>query len=107
MDIDKLKELIDDDDLGLLDVKPKQGAAMTEDERLSESFFEINDFYRSHEREPENDLANMQEAKLAMRLNGLRKDPVKMEALADLDEFNLLQSQKKLSRLMIFLAMMI
>lgn len=96
MDIEKLKELIDDDDLGLLDVKPKQGAAMTEDERLSESFFEINDFYRNHEREPENDLANMQEAKLAMRLSGLRKDPVKMEVLADLDEFNLLQPQKKI-----------
>lgn len=96
MDIDKLRELIADDDLGLLNVKPKGGGAMSEDQRLAESFFEINEFYRTHNREPKSDIANMQEAKLAMRLSGLRNDPVKIQALADLDEFNLLKPPKKI-----------
>ncbi len=89
MDADKLRELIEDDDLGLLDVKPMR-AAMTEAERQAEEFFEVADFYREHRREPKNDLANMQEARLAMRLNGLRMNPEKAKALFDLDEFGLL-----------------
>ena len=90
MDTDKLREMIEDDDLGLLDVKPKQAAAVTEAERQAEAFLEVADFYREHRREPENDMANMQEARLAMRLNGLRSSPDKTNALLDLDEFGLL-----------------
>lgn len=90
MDADKLRELIEDDDLGLLTVKPKQSNGMTEDERLAESFFEIADFYQRQGREPENDLSNVQEAKLAMRLSELRNNPEKAKALIDLDEFGLL-----------------
>ena len=95
MDADKLRELIEDDDLGLLTVKPKSSNSMTEDERLIESFYEIVEFYRHQGREPENDLANMQEAKLAMRLSSLRKDTEKAKALIDLDEFGLLVPVKK------------
>jgi len=96
MDIEKLRELIKDDDLGLLDVKPKPANGMTEDERLAESFFEITTFYREYGREPENDMANVQESRLAMRLSNLRKDPEKIKELVDLDEFGLLQPIKKI-----------
>ena len=60
MDADKLRELIEDDDLGLLDVRPVQAAALSEDERMVESFFEIVEFYRQQGREPNNDMANVQ-----------------------------------------------
>ena len=96
MDKEKLLELIEDDDLGLLDVKPRQANGMTEDERLAESFFEITTFYREHGREPENDMANVQESRLAMRLSNLRKDPEKIKELVDLDEFDLLQPTKEI-----------
>jgi hypothetical protein len=95
MDADKLRLLIEDDALGLLTVKPKQANGLTEDERLVESFYEIADFYRQQGREPDNDLANMQEAKLAMRLSSLRKDTEKAKALIDLDEFGLLVPVKQ------------
>lgn len=95
MDADKLRQLIEDDALGLLTVKPKQANGLTEDERLVESFYEIADFYRQQGREPDNDLANMQEAKLAMRLSSLRKDTEKAKALIDLDEFGLLVPVKQ------------
>lgn len=96
MDADKLRELIEDDDLGLLSVKPKQSGCMSEDERLAESFFEIIEFYRQYGREPEKDMANIQEARLAMRLSALRADEEKSRELADLDEFNLLRPVEKL-----------
>lgn len=95
MDADKLRKLIEDDDLGLLTVKPKQSNGLTEDERLVESFYEIAEFYRQQGREPDNDLANMQEAKLAMRLSSLRRDTEKAKALIDLDEFGLLVPVKQ------------
>jgi hypothetical protein len=94
MDADKLRELIEDDDLGLLDVKPKQSNGLTEDERLIESFYEIVEFYRQQGREPDNDLSNVQEATLAMRLSSLRKDTDKAKALINLDEFGLLTPAK-------------
>lgn len=90
MDADTLRSLIADDDLGLLDVKPAPGKAPTEAERLVEGFFEIQDFYRENGREPENDMTNIQEARLAMRLKGLRENPSKCAELLDLDEFGLL-----------------
>ena len=95
MDADKLRELIDDDDLGLLTVKPMQANGLTEEERLVESFYEIIEFYRQEGREPDNDLTNMQEAKLAMRLSNLRTDREKAKALVDLDEFGLLVPVKQ------------
>lgn len=95
MEKEKLLELIEDDDLGLLDVKLKQSNGLTEDERLVESFYEIAEFYRQQGREPDNDLANMQEAKLAMRLSNLRKDSEKAKAVMDLDEFGLLVPVKQ------------
>lgn len=95
MDADKLRELIEDDDLGLLVVKPKSSNTITEDERLAESFYEIAEFRRQYVREPRNDLANPQEARLAMRLASLRQDSTRAKALVDLDEFDLLAPVKQ------------
>ncbi len=91
---DRVLEILEGDPLGLLEVKPVQ-SAMSEDERLTESFFEIVEFVRQNGREPENDLANMQEARLAMRLSGFRSSSEKIKALLDLDEFGLLIPLKK------------
>jgi len=91
---ERLLNILEGDSLGLLEVKPVQ-SAMSEDERLTESFFEIVEFVRENGREPDNDMANMQEASLAMRLNGLRSSPDKTKELLDLDEFGLLVPVKK------------
>lgn len=95
MNKEKLRKLIEDDDLGLLNVKPKPSNHMTADERLVESFYEIVEFYRLYGREPNGDLANMQEARLAMRLSNLRRDLDKAKSLIDLDEFGLLAPVKQ------------
>ena len=91
---ERLLEILEGDSLGLLELKPVQ-SAMSEDERLTDSFFEIIEFVRQNGRKPDNDMANMQEARLAMRLNGLRSNPDKTKALLDLDEFGLLVPLKK------------
>lgn len=56
---DWLQKIVDDDDLGLLDVKPKN-ARITADERLVKSFEEINKFIEENKREPElsNEIVN-------------------------------------------------
>ena len=91
MDREALQQLIDDDGLGLLDVKPVQSAAQTAEERLIEKFYKIADFYRLHEREPRKDPENMQEAQLAMTLEGIRNSHESIATLKVLDEFGLLE----------------
>lgn len=99
IDREKLLELIEEDDLGLLKIRPKQSNAMSEDERLAESFFEIVDFYKKNGREPDTDFDNVQEYQLASRLDNLRNDKDKILKLMDLDEFGLLQQRKKVESL--------
>ncbi len=94
MDVDLLRKMIEEDELGLLNVKPKQSQTITADERLAESFYEIQDFVKEHGREPEPDITKMQEFMLAKRLAGLRKDHQKIYALTDLDEYGLLKPSK-------------
>jgi hypothetical protein len=91
MDAEQLRQMIEEDELGLLTVKPKQSPAISADERLAESFYEIQEFYKEHGREPEPDISKMQEFMLAKRLAGLRKDHEKIYALTDLDECGLLK----------------
>jgi len=90
MDIERLKKIVEDDHLNLLDVKPKNATELSEEDRLAESFFEIVNFYRAYHREPEKSPSNMQEAQLAMRLEAIRENPEKIKMLLDLDEFDLL-----------------
>jgi len=94
MNKDDLLKLIEEDDLGLLVVKPKSSNVITADERLVASFCGINNFVKENNREP--DPANgVQEHQLAMRLKSIRDDEKKSKSLLDFDELNLLNLKKK------------
>ena len=87
----KLLEIFTNDPLGLLEVKPKSSPARNEDERLAASFEEINGFIDKHQREPQKNMKDMQEATLFSRLKGLRENPDKMDSLQAYDRHNLLE----------------
>lgn len=89
MEKDALLKILDDDELGLLNIKPKR-SSITVDERLLQSFQQINDFYRQHGKEPESNPSNILEFQLFNRLKGLRASKEKCEALQEVDEFHLL-----------------
>lgn len=89
MEKDALLKILQDDDIGLLNVKSKR-TAITVDERLLASFQQINDFFRQYGREPESNASNILEFQLFNRLKGLRTSKEKCEALQAMDEFKLL-----------------
>jgi hypothetical protein len=90
MDIEKrLKELFENDPLGLIISKPKVTQSRNEEEKLIASFEEINNFYEIEQREPQ-ESQNIQERNLFSRLSALRKNPVKAAALKSYDRFDLL-----------------
>ena len=93
MNKEDLLKLIADDELGLLKVKPKQNS-LDENQRLINSFLEINEFIRKNNREP---LANgdIFEHKLYSRFNSLVLDKDKIAILIDYDEFNLFKEKKE------------
>ena len=91
-----LKEIFENDPLGLLTIKPKKSAARTSDERLASSFDEINDFFKKNKKEPEpniNDISG--EYRLYGLLKGLRENQEKMMALEPQDKYGLLNIEKK------------
>ncbi|MDP3211906.1 GIY-YIG nuclease family protein [Methylotenera sp.] len=94
MEIDELLKIIDSDDIGLLNVKAPNSLKPTADERLIASFKEINDFYREHGRKPIGNSTDMREFQLSSRLSGLRTSNEKIQALAELDEFDLLSEKE-------------
>jgi hypothetical protein len=96
MDRDKLLSLIEDDDLGLLKVKPKGASASSSADRLVASFGEINDFVRKHDRVPAPNQKDIQEYRLYSRLESLRQERAKAAALTDYDEFGLLSGVKEI-----------
>ncbi len=87
----ELADILENDVLGLLDVKPKASAVMSADARLIASFEEINAFVEEYGREPAKSQV-ISERRLHSRLNGLRENPMKAAALAEFDRFNLLPS---------------
>lgn len=87
----ELEAILKNDPLGLLKVKPKSSNYITTDERLAQSFNEINSFCREHGHPPEK-TRDINERKLYSRLQGLLEAPDKAAALADLDEFGLLET---------------
>jgi len=89
-----LDDIFNDDPLGLLNVKAKKSSARTSDERLANSFDEINDFIEKHEREPEPNPGNITEYKLYSRLKSLREDEEKMMALEPQDKYGLFDVEK-------------
>ena len=92
---DILKEIFENDPLGLLIVKPKKSGARTSDERLAASFDEINNFIENNDREPKPDPTNISEYKLYATLRGLRDNDEKMLALEPQDKYELLNKVKK------------
>ena len=89
-----LINIINDDDLGLLKVKPKNSSAVSSDERLLASFLEINNFVDENQREPQSE-NGLQEHQLASRLKSFREDKDKAKTLLDYDEYNLLNIEQK------------
>ena len=85
-----LQDIFDDDDLGLLN-SAITTPAVTPDERLADSFQEINKFYEANGRSTESNSSNISEYKLYCRLQALCKDPEKIVKLKSLDTHNLLQ----------------
>lgn len=93
MDKDKkLQELLDNDPLGLLNVKPSTSPARNEDERLVASFQEIIEFFEQNKREPKAD-NGIQEHQLYSRLKSIRTNPTKIEMLKSHDIHGLLNSE--------------
>ena len=83
-----LNNIFDSDPLGLLEIKAKN-PVVTADDRLIATFEEINNFYEKHGNEP-NKSTDMNERQLYSRLDGLRNNPDKIQALQKYDRFNLL-----------------
>jgi hypothetical protein len=88
-----LEDIFNDDEFGILDSKPKNSNIKTEDERLIESFLEINAFFEKNNREPE--ATNVTEFKLLSRLKALRQDAKKLEVLKTHDTYNLLSAKEE------------
>src|SRR5690606_17546474 len=86
---DELKAIFEADDDGLLDT-PEKPAKLTATDRLERSFVEIVEFVRNHNREPRSDTREIAERKLGARLDGIRINEEKIQALKHLDEFGLL-----------------
>lgn len=88
-----LEDIFNDDEFGILDSNPKNANVKSEDERLIESFMEINAFFEKNNREPE--ATNVTEFKLLSRLKAIRQDPKKVEILKVHDAHNLLHTKEE------------
>jgi hypothetical protein len=88
----KLKDIFNDDDFGILDAIETRSNTKSESERLIESFQEINVFFEKYKREP---LANnIAEFKLLSRLKSFKSDNNKIELLKNYDIYNILNYKK-------------
>ena len=83
-----LDDIFNDDELGLLNEKPKTSGIKSEDDRLLDSFEEINLFYDKNKREPGS--SSMSEFNLFARLKAFREDEAKKILLKPSDRHNLL-----------------
>jgi len=90
-----LDDIFNNDPLGLLNVKAKTSNVKSADQRLSESFDEINTFYKDNNREPEANVSNVTEYQLYSRLKGLRESVSKTEMLESEDIYDLLNATPK------------
>jgi len=88
-----LEDIFNDDEFGILDSKPKNADIKTEDERLIESFQEINAFFEKNNRLPQ--ATNVTEFKLLSRLNSIKKDGKKVAILTSFDTFNFLSEKEE------------
>lgn len=93
MDRNDLLDLLNDDELGLLDIE-KKSVSPTPDDRLSESFMEINEFFSLHSVEPKSG-GEIHEHKLASRLKHIRENKEQRDFLSKYDTHNLLKIETK------------
>ncbi|MGI9083133.1 MAG: hypothetical protein ACR2IW_02795, partial [Candidatus Fonsibacter lacus] len=84
----KIEEIINNDPHGLLKIKTVS-KSINSDQRLEESFLEIVNFYKIYGKEPQ-EVNEIHERKLAIRLKELKKNPEKIKLLKKLDSENLL-----------------
>ena len=83
-----IEDIFDDDDFGLLESKVKTSTVKTDEERLIDSFEEINVFVDKNEREPSKSC--MSEYGLLAKLKNFRKNEEQRKVLKHFDRHNLL-----------------
>lgn len=83
-----IDDIFDDDDFGLLDSKAKTSSVKTDEERLIDSFEEINTFFDKNKREPNK--SSMSEYGLMAKLKNFRENEAQMKILKPFDRHNLL-----------------
>ena len=83
-----LDDVFNDDDFGLLDAKAKTSNVKSEEDRLIDSFEEINTFYDKNGREP--NASSMSEYGLLAKLKNFRQDEGKKKIAKPFDKHNLL-----------------
>lgn len=84
-----LEKLFEGDDEGLFEPVAKT-KPQTPDDRLRESFLEVENFVEENKRLPELDSIEIGESMLAKRLESIRFNPEKADKLKDIDKFGLL-----------------
>lgn len=83
-----IDDIFDDDDFGLLDSKAKTSFVKTDEERLIDSFEEINSFFDKNNREPNR--SSMSEYGLLAKLKNFRENEAQKKILKPFDRHNLL-----------------
>ncbi len=90
---DDLVKLFESDEDNLF-TPHKKAKQVTPDDRLTLSFNQITDFVQENDRLPDINSEDMQEASLAARLNSIRSNKDKIEALKSVDSLGLLEFPK-------------
>jgi len=83
-----LDDIFNDDDFGLLDSKPKTSNIKSEEDRLIDSFEEVNSFIDKNDREPST--SSMSEYSLYAKLRNFRAEDKNKQILKPFDRHNLL-----------------
>lgn len=83
-----IDDIFNDDDFGLLDSKAKASTVKSDEDRLIDSFEEINAFFDKNKREPNK--SSMSEYGLMARLKNFRENETQMKILKPFDRHNLL-----------------
>ncbi len=83
-----IDDIFNDDDFGLLDSKVKTSTVKTDEDRLIDSFEEINVFIDKNEREPNK--SSMSEYGLMAKLKNFRENKAQKKILKPYDRHNLL-----------------
>ena len=83
-----IDDIFDDDDFGLLDSKAKTSSVKTDEDRLIDSYEEINTFFDKNQREPNK--SSMSEYGLMAKLKNFRENEAQKKILKPFDRHNLL-----------------